>query len=92
MPQTPKHLRRRIAAIRAARPALRRQAKHVLLDYYREHRKLPKNALLSLVGSRALYRIVARGEIEHTLGIARFLRHARRVCEFVAAPRKRPDA
>jgi hypothetical protein len=81
-----------MAAIRAARPALRRQAKHVLLDYYRKHRKLPKNALLSLVGSRALYRIVARGEIEHTLGIAWVLRHARRFCDFVAAPRKRPDA
>jgi hypothetical protein len=92
MPLNHNQLRRRIASICAARPALRRRAEHVLLDYYREHRKLPKSPLLSLVGGRALYRIVARGEIEHILRIVWLSRHARRVCEFVARPRKRPDA
>jgi hypothetical protein len=92
MPQNPKDLRRRITAIRAARPALQRRAEHFLLDYYREHRKLPKGPLLSLVGNRRLYRIVARGEIEHTLRIAWLMRHARRVRDFIAALRKEPDA
>ena len=54
MPQNPKDLRRRITAIRAARPALQRRAEQFLLDYYREHRKLPKGPLLSLVGNRRL--------------------------------------
>jgi hypothetical protein len=88
MPTNPKQIRKRMAAIRAARPALRRRAERFLLNYYREHRKLPRGPLLSLVGSRALYRIVARGEIEHTLGIARLSREVRRLCALVAKPRK----
>jgi hypothetical protein len=88
MPANPKQIRERMAAIRAGRPELRRRAERFLLNYYREHRKLRKSPLLSLVGSRALYRIVARGEIEHALGIAWLSRRLRRLRELVAKPRK----
>jgi ferredoxin len=70
MPKRPKDLRRRMAAICARRPALQRQAEQVLLAHYRKHRRLPRGPLCSFVGSRRLYKIIKRGEVEHVLGVA----------------------
>jgi hypothetical protein len=79
MQPSPEQIRKQIAIIRAGRPALQRRAERVLLNHYREHRKLPRSPLLSLVGSRALYRIVARGEIEHAVGFAWLSRQVSRL-------------
>jgi hypothetical protein len=75
MAPTPRTLRRRLIAIRNARPAVRRQAEVVVLAYYRTHRRLPRGPLCSVVGSKRLRQIVARGEVEHLLGIATAIRH-----------------
>lgn len=63
----------RLAAIKAARPALERRLGRALLDYYRARRRLPNTPARTLVSERALARIVARGEIEHRLRIARLI-------------------
>jgi hypothetical protein len=59
-----------LAALRAARPALERTAARRLLDFYRRRRRLPSGPVAALVSRRTRARIVARGEIEHALGIA----------------------
>jgi hypothetical protein len=88
----PNILRRRLITIRKARPALKRQAERVLLAHYREHRRLPRGPLCSIVGSRRLYRIVARGEVEHLLRIATAMRHLDRLGSRLAAWWRQLDA
>jgi hypothetical protein len=92
MPKRRKDLRRRMAAIRASRPALQRQAERVLLAHYREHRQLPRGPLCAIVDSRRLYKIIARGEVEHVLGVAAAMRHLDRLRNRIAAFWKQPDA
>jgi hypothetical protein len=85
MAPNPKILRQRLAAIRDARPAVRRRAELVLLAYYRKHRRLPRGPLCSIVGSLRLRQIVARGEVEHLFGIATAARHLDRWRDRLAA-------
>jgi hypothetical protein len=85
MAPNPEILRRRLVAIRGARQALRRQAELVLLAYYRKHRRLPRAPLCSIVGGGRLRQIVARGEVEHLLGIATAMRHLDRWLDRLAA-------
>jgi hypothetical protein len=63
-------INRHLAALRAARPALERTAERRLLDVYRQHRRLTNGPVAALVSSRTRARVIARGEIEHALGIA----------------------
>lgn len=64
-------LRKRLAALRAARPRLEREASARLLDLYRRDRKFSPGPLTALIGQQALFGIIARGEAEHRLGIAK---------------------
>ncbi len=64
-------LRKRRAALRAARPRLEREAAARLLDLYRRDRKLSPGPLTALIGQQTLFAIIARGEAEHRLGIAK---------------------
>jgi hypothetical protein len=91
MAPSPKLLRQRLVAIRDARPVLRRQAELVLLAYYREHRRLPRGPVCSIVGGRRLRQIVARGELEHLLRIATAMRHLDSWLDVLAVVWTRPD-
>ena len=60
----------RLAALRAARPALTRAAARRLLDLYRRQRKMSAGPLAALVSRRTRARIIAQGECEHVLGLS----------------------
>ena len=92
MPKRPKDLRRRMAAICTRRPALQRQAEQELLAHYRKHRRLPRGSLCSFVGGRRLYKIIARGEVEHVLGVAGAMHHLDRLRNRIAVFWNQPDA
>ena len=64
----------RLAALRAAKPALERRMANELLDFYRRRRRLPVSPAPMLVDQLVRARIVTRGEIEHALGIAGLVR------------------
>jgi hypothetical protein len=72
----PTRFERRLVAIRAERPALRRQAERLALEHFRTHRDLPCRAIVALIPRRRLYGLICRGEIEHRLRVAKLLLHA----------------
>ena len=62
-------LERRVARLRRARPELERAVARHLLDLYRRRRKMLPGPLAALLSPRTRTRIIARGEIEHVLGL-----------------------
>jgi hypothetical protein len=79
----------RLAALRAARPALELAATRRLLDLYRRQRKMPAGPLAALVSRRTRARIVAQGELEHALGLSGTIPRLRDAVQWLAA-RLRP--
>jgi hypothetical protein len=80
-----KKFARRLAAARAARPALVREASRRVLDHYRAHRTLPPGLAARLLTGRALARLVAQGEIEHWLRLSKLLLAAQQARRRLAA-------
>jgi hypothetical protein len=73
MPIPPRSLDRRVASLLRQREKLRAQAPAFALRFYRKHRRLPPAYVLALLSPAVARRIRLRGEIEHLLGISRFL-------------------
>jgi hypothetical protein len=80
-----KKFARRLAAARAGRPALVREAARRVLDHYRAHRTLPPGLAARLLTGRALARLVAKGEIEHWLRLSKLLLAAQQARRRLAA-------
>jgi len=72
---------RRLAAIRAGRPALERAVARYLLGHYRLHRALPKGPATALLPARRLNTIISRAEIEHRTGATQLMAALRRLAD-----------
>jgi hypothetical protein len=81
----------RLATLRAERAALERAVKHQLLDHYRRQRRMPAGPLPALLSRRERNRLIARGEWEHSIGLAKIIPWvrdaARRIAERLRPPR-----
>jgi hypothetical protein len=75
----PRRLSRRVAVLLRQRRHLRAQAPAFVLQYYRDHRRLPPGYVLVLLPASTVRRIRLRAEIEHTLGIVRLLAQLRKI-------------
>ena len=69
----PRRLARRVAALLHQRRHLRARAPAYVLQFYRDHRRLPPGYVTVLLPASVVRRIRVRAEIEHTLGIVRLL-------------------
>jgi hypothetical protein len=69
----PRRLARRVAVLLRQRRHLRARAPAYVLQYYRDHRRLPPGYVLVLLPAWIVRRIRLRAEIEHILGIVRLL-------------------
>ncbi|MBR0831300.1 hypothetical protein JQ596_37925 [Bradyrhizobium manausense] len=74
----PRRLARRVAALLRQRRHLRAQAPAYVLQYYRDHRRLPPAYVTVLLPASIVRRIRLRAEIEHIFGIAQLLARLRR--------------
>jgi hypothetical protein len=68
----PRRLSRQVAFLLRQRQQLRAQAPAYLLQYYRQHRRLPPGYVLTLLSRSDVRRIRLRGKIEHAFGLACF--------------------
>lgn len=64
---------KRLAAIEAQGPVLRRQAEDQIRGHYRIHRRPPHAAVTCLLPRRRVYALIVRCELEHRLGLAPLL-------------------
>jgi hypothetical protein len=64
---------KRLAAIEAQAPALRRQAEERIRGHYRVHRRPPHAALTCLLPRRRVYALIFLCELEHRLRLAPLL-------------------
>jgi hypothetical protein len=69
----PRRLSRRVAFLLRQRQQLRAQAAAFVLQYYRDHRRLPPGYVLALLPGSIVRRIHLRAEIEYALGITKVL-------------------
>ena len=76
---SPRRLARRVDCLLRQRRHLRAQAPAFVLQYYRDHRRMPPGYVLALLPASIVRRIRLRAEIEHAFEIVRLLALLRKI-------------